>query len=130
VVVDHSLKNQTADGALAKAKLQKGNIYTLLDKVRVKRDLLPAMIQGAERIAAGEMEALVASALVTMRSKLQSEIDRLEDLSMLNNHVRPEEISGLKNQMAALEEAISGTRLRLDALRMIWRKADRGRDVR
>ncbi len=123
VVVDHSLKNQSADRTLLRAKLEKGNIYALLDKAPVRRDLLPAMIKGAEEIASLDMADLIDSASRMMRSKLEGEIDRLEDLRILNDHVRPDEITGLKRQMAALEEAIRGTRLRLDAIRMIWKKA-------
>ena len=61
----------------------------------------------------------VVSPTATMKAQIQAEIDRLEDLRQLNDHVRPEEIEALKAQIIALEEAIGGARIRLDALMLV-----------
>jgi ATP-dependent helicase HepA len=58
-----------------------------------------------------------------MRQQLQNEINRLEDLRQLNDHVRPEEIEGMKSQMTALEEALGSSRIRLDAVRLVLQVA-------
>jgi ATP-dependent helicase HepA len=122
VVVDHALKDRSADGALVAAKLQKGNVYAILDKAPVKRDLLPAMIQAAQKLAATEMSGMVKSAVGAMEAQLGGEIERLEDLRVINDHVRPDEIAGLNAQKTALGDALRGARLRLDAVRLIWRR--------
>lgn len=124
-LVNHSLKDLSADGALpgfAGAKLTKGNIYNLLEKAPVRRDLLPAMIKAAEQIVDRRMAAIVGEALEAMRKRLQGEIDRLIDLQTINDHVRPEEIEALKRQKLDLEAALGGSRLRMDAVRLVWKK--------
>jgi ATP-dependent helicase HepA len=69
------------------------------------------------------MQQLIQTATDTMRQQLQAEINRLEDLRQINDHVRPEEIEGMKAQLAALEEALGSARLRLDALRLVLQVA-------
>ena len=56
-----------------------------------------------------------------MNAQLKAEISRLEELSELNDHVRPEEAAMLETQRAALEAAFANARPRVDALRLILR---------
>ncbi len=60
-----------------------------------------------------------------METQLREEIERLEDLRAINDHVRPEEIVATKQQQEALREAMQGARLRLDSVRLIWRMPQR-----
>jgi ATP-dependent helicase HepA len=121
VVVDHALAEHTEDEALSTAQLEKGDIFRLLDRGAVKKRLLPAMLAKAQELAAVRMQALVEGATRSMSGQLQAEIARLEDLSRLNDHVHPAEIAALREQQEALRTAIAGARLRLDALRLIFR---------
>ncbi len=123
VVVDHAGKDRRDDAAYRHARLEKGSPVRLLEKAAVKRKLFPAMMAAARKLAEAEMAALTAGAVATMRTQLQTEIDRLEDLRQLNDHVRPEEIDGLKAQQDALAEALGSARLRLDALRLVLQTA-------
>jgi ATP-dependent helicase HepA len=119
VVVDHALVDLTDDAEVAAAKLEAGDVFRLLDRGAVKKKLLPAMHEKALALAAEKMAALVTSATEEMDAQLQNEIERLEDLRQLNDHVRPEEILALRQQRDALREALGASRLRLDALRLI-----------
>ena len=121
VVVDHAGADRTGDTAFAAAVLEKGDTFKLLDRGVVKKKLLPAMLEKAQAIAGERMQAIATAATATMQSQLQDEIDRLEDLRAINDHVRPGEIAALASQKADLESALASTRLRLDALRLIWR---------
>ena len=49
------------------------------------------------------------------------EIDRLKNLRKLNDHVRPEEIKLAQEQLAKLAKTINKARIRLDAIRLIWK---------
>jgi ATP-dependent helicase HepA len=119
VVVDHAGKDRRADTAYLHAKLDKSNPTRLLEKPPVRKKLFPDMLSASRKIAEAEMKKLVADAISTMKDKIQAEIDRLEALRQLNDHVRPEEIEALKAQIIALEEALGGARLRLDALMLV-----------
>jgi ATP-dependent helicase HepA len=122
VVVDHAAKEVTDDPALASAVFEKGDVFRLLDRGAVKKKLLPAMLAKAQSIAAEKMETLVAAARESMTARLQDEIDRLQDLAEINDHIRPAEIEAARGQLAALTEALGSARLRVDALRLIFRQ--------
>ncbi|GEP45556.1 RNA polymerase-associated protein RapA [Brevifollis gellanilyticus] len=119
VVVDHANKDLRADSSYLHAKLDKSNPTRLLEKAPVRKKLFPAMMSASRKIAEAEMQKLVTEATATMKAQIQAEIDRLEDLRQLNDHVRPEEIEALKAQITSLEEAIGGARIRLDALMLV-----------
>ncbi len=118
ITVDHRLENQTENAALSKAKLEKGDIHRLLHNDKIKRRLLPAMLAETQRLAEIDLKLLVKTATTTMEARLQSEIDRLRHLATINNQIRPEEIQAIEDQRTNLRTALSGTRLRLDALRL------------
>jgi ATP-dependent helicase HepA len=121
VVVDHGLADHTDSEALAAAQFEKGDIFRLLDRGVVKKKLLPAMLVKAQALATERMQRLVESANTAMTIQLRDEIERLEDLRQINDHVRPEEIDAARQQQAELQAAISSARLRLDAVRLIFR---------
>ncbi len=123
VVVDHRLKNETDNAPLAKAKFEKGDIHRLLHNDTLKRKLIPSMLAETQRLAEEDLKLLVKTATASMDSRLQTEIDRLQHLAKVNNQIRPEEIQALEDQRTALRHALAGTRLRLDALRLIHRTA-------
>jgi ATP-dependent helicase HepA len=121
VVVDHRLQEASIEGLPGDAALEKGDIFRLLDRGAVKKKLLPAMLQRAEALAEERMQGLVLKAVGAMDSQLQDEIERLVDLAQLNDHVPPDEIEGLKREQAALRQALTDARVRLDAVRLIFR---------
>ena len=121
VVVDHTLADRTDDAAGASAKLEKGDVFRLIDRGAVRKKLLPAMLAKAQAMAIERMELIVESANTAMSMQLRDEIERLEDLRAINDHVRPDEIAALREQERGLRAAISSARLRLDAVRMIFR---------
>ena len=123
VVVDHFQKDWTASQEFLSAVLEKGDIFRLLDRGAVKKKLFPAMLAGALKIATEQLAGLVAAAQSKMTSQLESEIVRLEDLAQINDHIRPSEIEALRGEQLELAAAISGARLRVDAVRLIWRMA-------
>ena len=70
-----------------------------------------------------------SAASAAMTQQLQSEVDRLTHLRAVNDHVRPEEIALTQNQLAELTTTLAQSRVRLDAVRLIWKgdpKAIRG----
>ena len=121
VVVDHAAADHTEDETVASAVLEKGDIFKLLDRPVVKKKLFPAMLEKAQALAEVRMQNIVAAASAAMDSQLQDEIERLEDLRAINDHVRPEEIAAVRQQKADLQTALTSARLRLDSLRLIWR---------
>jgi len=102
-------------------KLKKGSPFKLLDNPEIARRTVPAMLQHAGKLAETQATALRTSALGEMNQLLGHEVQRLENLKRVNDHVRPEEIELAKKQQAELIAAIQQSRLRLDSLRLIWK---------
>ena len=123
VVVDHKNADRRNDAAYAAAKIEKGSPAKLLENAGIKRKIFPAMLAKSRKLAEAEMTHLTAQAIATMKAQLQAEIDRLEDLRQINDHVRPEEIEATKAQMTALEAAIGTARIRLDTIRLVLQMA-------
>lgn len=123
MVVDHASKDRCDDASYMHAKIEKGSPARLLENAGIKRKIFPAMLSKSRKLAEAEMKTLVETATEAMKTQLQAEIDRLEDLAQINDHVRPEEIEAAKAQMTALEEALGSARVRLDALRLVLQSA-------
>jgi ATP-dependent helicase HepA len=123
ILVDHALTDLSQEDTLAGVSLEEGDLSKLLDKGVVKRKLLPAMLEKAQLLGAEQMAAIVNDATVAMDTQLLKEIERLEDLRALNDHVRVDEISARLEEKEALRSALASARLRLDAVRLIFRMA-------
>jgi ATP-dependent helicase HepA len=121
IVVDHGLNEWSDNAELANAVLEKGDIFRLLDRGVVRKKLLPAMLEKTKAIAAEKMQSVVDAAKIEMEGQLRQEIARLEDLREFNDHVRPEEIEALKQHLAALRGVLGEARVRVDAVRLIFR---------
>jgi hypothetical protein len=52
---------------------------------------------------------------------LGGEIERLKGLQRMNDHVRPEEVSGLEEHRESLRTVLTGAEARIDSLRLLHR---------
>ena len=123
VVVTHKLLDVTAafqDSAWEK-KLVKGLPHKLTENADIARRVLPAMLQAAEKPAETRAVTLRAAALKGMNHLLGHEVQRLQSLAQVNDHIRPQEIQLARTQQQELASAMQESRLRLDSLRLIWR---------
>ncbi len=123
LVISHKLADVTAafhDPAW-EAKLQKGSPYKLLENVDIAQKKLPAMIATATKLAEVQAVTLRQAALDEMNHLLDHELQRLQMLQQVNDHIRPEEIQLARTQLADLTTALQQSRLRLDSLRLIWK---------
>jgi ATP-dependent helicase HepA len=77
------------------------------------------MMKKALGIANTKMSALIAEALAQIDTQLNAEIERLEDLARINNHVSPEESKSLRESQNELQRVVSGSKLRLDVMRLV-----------
>ena len=79
------------------------------------------MLQAAEKPAETRAVTLRAAALKGMNHLLGHEVQRLQSLAQVNDHIRPQEIQLARTQQQELASAMQESRLRLDSLRLIWR---------
>ena len=121
MVVDHKGGDHSADAAFAKPPLRKGDPASLLRNEKVKRDFLPSMLDQSRGLGTAKSQAVIRDALAAMRAELAAEIARLRDLAEVNDHIKPEEIAALEAREGALAAAIENARVRLDAVRLIWK---------
>jgi hypothetical protein len=64
---------------------------------------------------------VIDDALGLMHAEMSLEIARLRDLAEVNDHIKAEEITLLEAREAALAEVITHARVRVDAVRLIWK---------
>jgi len=116
IVVDSTGK----ETEIPKTKLQAGPIFPLLDNQRIKKKLLPAMLEKSREHATAKSAGMTKLAAERMQTVLGREAQRLKDLKKINNHIREEEITLLESQMTELHSLISEAPVRLDAMRLVW----------
>lgn len=119
-LVDHAKKDRREDPGYTQARLEKGSPTRLFENSVIKRKIFPAMLTKARKLAENELNIRIESSLSLMKSQLQSEMDRLEDLAKINDHVKPEELAELSLHQQEIEAAIQGAQLRLDSVRLIF----------
>ena len=102
-------------------ELEKGLPHKLLDNPKIGREIIPAMLEAAEAFAHTQAQERIATASAAMTAQLQAELDRLTNLRAVNDHVRPEEIELTQTQLTELTTTLAQARLRLDAVRLIWK---------
>lgn len=73
----------------------------------------------ATGLANSAAEKLRAEASDNMRALLGEELGRLQALQQINPAIRQEEIDFLQSQLDALEDAIAGAQVRLEAIRLV-----------
>ncbi len=119
VVVEQSLQEAGNASALLRARLEPGDLHSLLRNADLRQKRLPGMLQQATVLAEKRAATARRKAASAMTSALTAEIARLGDLALVNDHIRPEETSHLEAQRTELGAVISAAPLRLDALRLI-----------
>ncbi len=123
LVVNHKFEDVTDAycGTSWERTLQKGSPYKLIEHAEIAQRTLPAMVGKAAMLAEAKATALRASALKEMNHLLGHELERLQTLARINDHIRPEEIKLAQTQQEELGTALQQSRIRLDCLRLIWK---------
>ncbi|MBB3141603.1 RNA polymerase-associated protein RapA [Halomonas organivorans] len=121
VLLDESGANLTAKVSFTglSKNLQKVKKAVARDLIKSRHDQLRELLDRAEAEAERELPSIVEAAQTRMREALDAELTRLEALARRNPAVREDELTALREERAALDAAIEGTRLRLDAVRVI-----------
>ncbi len=123
LVVDHKRSDVTESHppeTFAK-QLQKGSPYKLIDNPDVTQNVLPGMVRASHKIAEKRARTIVSQRLQAMTHVLDHEINRLQTLQKVNHHIRPQEIELAEHQRQELAKAIQEARVRLDAVRLVWK---------
>jgi ATP-dependent helicase HepA len=122
LLVNHKLVDVSKDlnDTIWERKLTKGLPYKLIENAEFAQRTIPAMIQTATRLAEIQAAILRQSALDEMNHLLDYEVERLQMLRLVNDHIRPQEIELAQAQQQELATSLQQSRLRLDAFRLIW----------
>ena len=121
VLVDihgHDLTDNVLYSRLA-ADLEDAPLPRFLQKPGFNGTLLKNLVEAATERAKTHTLALKKTARERAAAVLTADLQRLVDLSKLNDNVRPEEIELAKKQVLQVRTAIEAARLRLDSLRLI-----------
>lgn len=121
VMVDHQGGEQTENAAFSHAVLRKGDPGSLMRNEAVKRNLLPKMLDRIRERGIIKSREVIDRALVLMHAEMSAEIARLRDLAVVNDHIKSEEITALEHRKAELGCVINQARVRIDAVRLIWK---------
>jgi len=120
-VVDHKGNDHSSDEGLPSANLEPRSPRKLVSQSVFRKEILPGMLKKAEQITGEQADSQIARAVEDAGKSLSAEIKRLHDLADKNNKVSPAEIEALTSHRDEILRLLGQSRLRLDALRLIWR---------
>ena len=122
IFVNHNLKNKSTpyNEEISTAKIFSLSELPLLEKPEIK-ELLPKMVRSCEKAAETQMKEILANNESEMAAVLDQEIDRLQTLKKVNDHIDQKEIDAHIFEKEQLQQAMQTARLRLDAIRLIYR---------
>ena len=92
---------------------------TIMQIISSQQDKLRQMLAQAEHQAEQQLPLLVMTAVDTMDTELNQELQRLTALQQVNPNVRQEEIDALQEQQQQLKHYMQTARLHQDAIRLI-----------
>lgn len=104
-----------------KEMLEPGSPEKLIKNPTIAQQMLPAMIRSAKKAAERQARTIIEPSLERMNDLMGTEIHRLRRLQEMNDNVRPVEVELLERYQEQLASAIQSARVRLDAVRLIWR---------
>ncbi len=102
-------------------KLENGPLSAVLGKTDLCYKLLPRLLEHSHKLAEAKGDQIVAASLLAMHGAITAEADRLRDLQAVNPNVRQAEIEAAEQHLYDLRDALASARLRLDAVRLIFR---------
>jgi ATP-dependent helicase HepA len=119
VMVDHT--GQMIAEPPPPHRLRQENPGGLMKNPKVRLKLLPEMLDHIRRVGEDRKQPMISTALAEMQERMETEIVRLRDLAEVNDHVRQDEIELLETRKESMSHAIKNARLRVDAVRLIWK---------
>ena len=91
----------------------------VLDAGETVTNRIQDMIRDAQEHAQQEAESRRQEAVSKMQTALTAELERLKHLADVNDHVHPEELTGLASRITELDRCLTEATLRLDAVRVV-----------
>jgi len=92
---------------------------TILQIISSQQEQLRQMLAQAEHLAEQQLPLLVTTAVDTMDTELNQELQRLSAMQQVNPNVRQDEIDALQEQQQLLKQYMQTARLHQDAIRLI-----------
>jgi len=102
---------------------QNGPLAKVLGKPDLCFKLLPKLLEHAGNMAVGQACEVIAMSIIAAQQQLEGEAARLRDLQAVNPSVRDHEIEAARAHAYDVRDHLAGARVRLDAVRMIFRAA-------
>jgi ATP-dependent helicase HepA len=121
IVVDHAGTDMSNHEGYLSANLRKGDVSKLLDKPVMRKKLFPTMVKKGEEHASTRMTTMIEAAKAKIEEQLSAEIERLDELAKINDHIRTDEVDALRQQKEQLLVAVAAARVRLDCIRLVLR---------
>ena len=118
VCVDHQGKPH--EPKWPRKALEPSDPRKLVGQEAFRKKFLPVMMEAGQKFAEHQSKTIIEEAKAQAAEHLQAELERLKDLAHRNPQVKPEEIKAMEEHLEEVEQALSSSRVRLDALRLVW----------
>ncbi len=95
-------------------------LHLARDLVEAQHETIRRQVMAAELLAEERAPQLREQSVADMQRELGAELDRLAALAKVNPSIRPDELEALQDEMAELGEALSQSRVLMEAVRVLF----------
>ncbi len=88
--------------------------------MQAQHDTVRQQVMAAETLAEQRTPQLREQSVKDMETELGAELNRLTALAKVNPSIRPDELQALQDDMAELREALSQSRMQMEAVRVLF----------
>ncbi len=95
-------------------------LHLARDLVEARHEEIRRQVEAAEALAERQLPQLRRQSVDHMQAELQAELNRLAALAQVNPSIRPDELELLQEEMTELHEALSQSRIQMEAVRILF----------
>ncbi len=96
------------------------SLHLACELVEAQYDTIRQQVAVAETLAEAQAPQLRQQSVAHMQAELEAEFNRLAALAKVNPSIRPDELQALQDDMTELREALSQSRMQMEAVRVLF----------
>lgn len=95
-------------------------LHLARELIEARHEDIRRQVAAAEALAEQQLPQLREQSVAHMQAELEAELSRLAALAKVNPSIRPDELESLQEEMTELHEALSQSRIQMEAVRVLF----------
>jgi len=118
-VIAHTDPSLDGRASVRPRNIREPRAWELVELESLLRTVTPVLVEKARELAEKQVESVLSEAKIKLLSVVGEEVKRLVALKKVNDHIRDEEVSAAVQRLQKLDESLTNSKLRFDAVLLI-----------